>query len=367
MKKTIILLIIFFSCFLLFIFFIKKSDQIRIGFIGGLSGKYSDLGHSVLNGLRLAFEDSDYKIGNTKLRLLVKDDMQNESQAKKIINFFKEEKISLVVGNTTSSMVKVSLEETKNSDIVFISPSASSSTFSEIDDNFLRVQMAQSQKKFEILLKYLIKNNLTDIYAIYDLKNKDYSDSYIKNMQKSLFSNLGKSYLATSTFDESFEEILNKIKALKKVDALLIVAGSLDSSKLIQYLRINGIKQKIITSAWAQTTEFITEGGKNIEGTIFLSSYDENSKGERYLDFVNKYKKKFNTIPNIFSAQGYETGLIILEVLRKNKNIKEFKNELLKIKKFQGLQGYILFDEFGDVNKEPYLTQVKNGNFVKIE
>lgn len=44
----------------------KNNNDIKIGFIVGLSGKYSSLGTSIRDGFLLAFDEIDYKI-NKKL------------------------------------------------------------------------------------------------------------------------------------------------------------------------------------------------------------------------------------------------------------------------------------------------------------
>lgn len=368
MKKS---LLIFLSLFIIgsIVFALSlQNNSLKIGFVAGLSGKYSNLGHSVLDGFILAFDEIDYKVNNQKIQIDIKDDKQKPELAKARIRDFKNDKVDLIVGNTTSSMTKASLSVlSKYENLYLFSPTASSSEFSNKDDNFFRLQVAHSKDRFKLLSKYIIKSNLNNLYLIYDSKNKSYTNNYLYNLEDSLISLGGKKYVAVNSIDNGFENIVQNIKAMEKLDAIIIVANSLDTTKLIQYLRVNNIDTKIISSGWAKNKKFLEDGGRAVEGTIFLTSYDEASQKKDYLDFVKKFKKKYSYEPSVFSAQAYETGKIIIDILKKDSNLKNFKKNLLSIDSFKGLQGKITFNKYGDVQRDNFIVQVKDNKFVKID
>ncbi len=368
MKKSIFL-IIFLSLFGYIVYnnFFKKSP-INIGFIAGLSGKYSSLGHNVLDGFNLAFDSVNNQIEGNEIKIIIKDDMQNEETVKEHIDFFKKEKINLIVGNTTSSMTKVSLSEISNyKNIYLFSPSASSSEFSNLDDNFFRVQVAHSKERFNLLSKYLKDNNLENLYIIYDPRNKSYTNNYLHNLKESIISYGGKEFIAEETVDKDFKKIVEQIKNTKNLDAIIIVANSIDTSKLIQFLRLNNINKQIIASGWAKNKKFLEDGGKAVDGTIFLTSNDIDALNKEYLEFVDKFKLKYRYEPSVFAAQGYETGKIIIEILKKDLNLLNFKKNLLEQKVFQGLQGNITFNKYGDVKRDNFIVKVINNKFEKID
>lgn len=145
MRKTT--LVILFTILLLIGCLPKDDDELKIGFVAGLSGKYSSLGTSIRDGFELAFDEIDYKINDTKVNIVYKDDKQEEKEAKNAIDYFINNDIKLIVGNATSSMTSVSYKiVNKQKDMLLFSPTASSSEFSAIDDNFLRLQVEPSKK-----------------------------------------------------------------------------------------------------------------------------------------------------------------------------------------------------------------------------
>ncbi|XPV54546.1 MAG: ABC transporter substrate-binding protein [Halarcobacter ebronensis] len=123
------------------------------------------------------------------------------------------------------------------------------------------------------------------------------------------------------------------------------------------------MKKQLLAQVGQKALNLLEDGGKYVEGMIFLTSYNNSSKNQKYLNFVRKYEKRYKTKPSVFASQSYETTKIIIEVLKKNENIEEFKDTLLSIKKFEGLQGQIEFDEYGDVKRDYILMTVKNGQY----
>ena len=361
MKYILPLLIVFIfsACF-------KTEDEdIKIGFVAGLSGKYSGLGTSIRDGFTLAFEEINYTINGQKVKIIQKDDKQDEAEAKKIIDDFVKDGIKLIVGNTTSSMTKISFPVVNaQKDSLLISATASSNDFTKKDDNFLRIQVENSEKKYKSLKEYII--NYKNIVFLYDSKNKAYTDGYEKYFQKMLFDKWGKGFVSKFDLNEPYAKIVEKLKT-SDVDLILIVANSIDSANVIQYLRLNKIDTQILASGWAKTMDFISNGGKAVEGVLFSTEYDENSKDKRFLDFLELFKKVYNKSPSILEGQGYELGKILIKNLSKSSDISTLKERILSQKVYEGLQGDIIFDKYGDVSREYFMMKIKNAKYIKIE
>lgn len=344
----------------------KEEQDINIGFTAGLTGKYSTLGTSVRDGFLLAFDQIDYKIGKKHINIIQKDDMQDEQKAKEAIEFFKNNNIKIVVGNVTSSMTEVSVPLVDKYDMLLISPTASSSDFTNKKDNFLRIQVDHAPKRYEDLSKYLLKNGYKNIFFIYDPQNLSYVKDYENMFQNLFIKNGGEKFTGKVSLEENYETIFQSLEKAKH-DMVLIVAGSIDTAKIIQYLRLKGCDKKILASGWAKTNDLIQNGGKAVEGVIFNTTYDDDFSGKDFRAFIQNYKQKYGQTPSVFAAQGYELGKILIESLQISTNHGKVKEFILNKKTFQGLQGNIKFNEFGDVNRDYFIMEVKNGRFVKVE
>ncbi|MCP4971045.1 MAG: ABC transporter substrate-binding protein [Arcobacter sp.] len=363
-------IIISFLFVLIGIYFIidnNKSQEIKIAFVGALSGKYSYLGHNVLNGIKLALDNVNYKINNIEILLLEKDDKQNKNEAYEIIKNLQKDNISIVIGNTTSSMTSVSIKEIKdNENILLISPTASSSEFTNKDDNFLRTQVSTSSKNFDNLSKHLLSNNIKNLIIVYDPENSSYSKNFLEKFQNSFENNGGNKFKKTIMLNNNLEIIYKNLKNLK-FDGIVVVANSFDSAKIIQFLKIKKLNKKFIVSGWAKSQNFLENGGKYLDGVILTTTYNDLLENTKYLEFYKQYKNKYNQVPTIFAAQAYETVNIILEILKKDNNTFNLKKNILKTKVFEGLQGNIIFNKFGDVERKNFLIEVKNNRFMKVD
>jgi branched-chain amino acid transport system substrate-binding protein len=86
MKKITIIAVVIISLFIFMQNTKNKPENIKLGFVAGLSGKYSTLGVNVKDGVLMALEEINYKIGDNQIELIIKDDKQNPKDAKKAID-----------------------------------------------------------------------------------------------------------------------------------------------------------------------------------------------------------------------------------------------------------------------------------------
>lgn len=366
MKKLYFLIAIILLTGICFLFLKKSKEAIKIGFVGALTAKYSDLGNPMMNGIILAFEEEKYEINGNKIELIFKDDKKDEEVNKQIVNDFIAQGIKIVIGNVTSSMSKISMSIINDhKDMFMISAASASNEFSGIDDQFFRVHVANNEQRFNTFTRYIKNNNYKKIYGIYDPGNITYTKDYLQNFEKSFILNGGESFIKYAKTDENLDDLVDEINSLNP-ELILICANSIDSARVVQYLKMKNIKTQIASSEWAMTPAFIENSGKYSEGIIFNIDYDENSKSQDFINFYTNYKEKYNIEPSLYASKGYELARVIIELLKMGSQTELKKNLLIK-KEFKGLQDTIIFDQYGDVVRKFNTFKVVNGKFEKIE
>ena len=364
MKK--ILIILFVLIFLiLFAVKLNKKEEVKIGFVGALTEKYSVLGNAMRNGILLAFEENKYIVNDKKIELLFKDDKNDKELNKLIINNYINQDIKIVIGNVTSSMSKISMSIiNKHEDMFMISAASASNEFTGIDDQFFRVHVANNAQRFDSFTKYILKQDFKKVYGIFDPQNKTYTKDYIDNFEKSFISNGGGNFIKKTPSSLDLDSLVLDIKSVKP-DLILFCVNSIDAARIVQYLRINKINTQLASSEWAMTNTFLENSGRHSENIIFNIDYNQNAKNKKFLDFVQNYKDKYNDNPSMFASKGYELSKIIIQLLEEGKET-ELKKNLLEKREFEGLQDTIVFDEYGDVIRNFINFRVKNGEFVII-
>lgn len=364
MKKLFLFLILIFLLIFL-LYKINQKDEIKIGFVGALTAKYSVLGNAMMNGIILAFEEENYEINNQKIKLIFKDDKQDSKINKEIVNDFIAQDVKIIIGNVTSSMSKVTMSiVNQHRDMFMISAASASNEFSGIDDQFFRVHVANNHQRFRNFAKYIKDNGFKNIYGIYDPKNKTYTRDYLENFEKSWILGGSDKFIKYEKSDIALDELVKDVN-LKKPDLILMCVNSVDAAKLVQYLRLNSINTQVASSEWAMTNTFLENSGKFSEDVIFNIDYDEKSKNQKFLEFVRNYKNKYNINPSMYASKAYELAKIIIELLKTGDETELKKNLLIK-KEFEGLQDTIIFDKYGDVIRTFNTFKVKDGEFIKI-
>ncbi len=367
MKKLYFFIVMVLLSIVYFLFFFTElKEPIKIGFVGALTAKYSDLGNPMMNGIILAFEEEKYEINGNKIELIFKDDKKDEQVNRQIVNDFINQGIKIVIGNVTSSMSKISMSIiNKHEDMFMISAASASNEFSGIDDQFFRVHVANNEQRFNTFTKYIKDNNYKKIYGIYDPGNITYTKDYLENFEKSFILNGGENFIKYNKTDENLDNLVLDINSLNP-DLILICANSVDASRVVQYLKMKGVTVQIASSEWAMTPAFIENTGKYSEGIIFNIDYDENSKSNDFINFSKKFREKYNIEPSLYASKGYELAKVIIELLKMGDQTELKKNLLIK-KEFKGLQDTIIFDKYGDVIREFNTFRVINGKFEKVK
>ena len=121
-----------------------KSEPIKVGFVGGLSGRVADLGIGGRNGATIAVEERN-AAGGVKGRL-VELVVRNDEQDPKVALQAVEELIALpvqaIVGHTTSAMSVTTVGLVTERKMVMVSPTSTADELSQRDDYFFRVVAA---------------------------------------------------------------------------------------------------------------------------------------------------------------------------------------------------------------------------------
>ncbi|MCS5420618.1 MULTISPECIES: ABC transporter substrate-binding protein [Psychrilyobacter] len=349
---------------------LRNKKSIDIGVISTLSGKYSDQGTDILNGVVMAAEDFNkkQKFYQPKINLIIRDDKHDEETAKKAAHELIDKKVAAIIGPLTSKMALVINKIGTERKMLTISPTASSTELSGIDDYFIR--LISSEGNIAAFAAKISKEhfNMKKVLIIYSGENNTLASSF-KNvyLENFLTDDSDANNVYIKTMNDPVESYFPGIK--DKIDGVLLIESPMDAAETVKNIRQLDIDIPILSSDWGFHKDFIVYGGKYIEGTYFINDYDENFSGEAFQRFKKKYQENFNKNINAASLYGYEGLNILSAALKRDKNMssEELKKEILS----PGSNKFFLkpgkFDRYGDREKEISIFQIKNKKFKKID
>lgn len=350
----------------------KKSENIKIGVTGTMSGINSDLSVSGRRGVELAVDEINKEkgINGRKVELVIKDDKNDSNISRKVYEEFINEKIQFVIGPYTSGMIINCIDYLRNKDILLLGPTISADALSYTDDNFIRF-IASTKEQAVVLTDIANKNNNKNFVVIYDLENKGFNEALYNNFQKLLEKNKGRIIL-TKTF--TTKEHINYSNLAKEVvesnaEALFIIANSADNAAITQQVRKLGSKVQIYSPLWSNTDELIKKGGTAIEGMFIVGGIDINDRSSDFVKFKENYTNKYGESPTFSSVYSYETAKALFQAMKMGPELKPstIKSNIVKIKNFKGLESNYQIDEFGDNTRKYMIFRVKNGEMRKVD
>ena len=349
----------------------KKENPIKVGFVGCLTGRLSDLGTAGRNGVILAVEEINSRggINGRPVELITKDDKQNPEEALRVDRELIDEGAVAIIGHMTSAMSMAVLPFINKEEILMISPTTSTNKLTGIDDYFIRM-MPPNKSETDHLARHGFKvMGLKKMAAIYDLSNRAYGEGFLNNFRDG-FQDLGGKIIHVETFTSGKDmDFVKSADSMLKSDpdGVLIVTGCLDAAMICQRIRKAGSKVPILSCGWAMTADLIHDGGPTVEGVIFSQLFNRESRQKTYLEFRKRFEERFGEAPNFAAAHGYEAALALFKALSKNADPKELKATILQQDTFEGVQEDFKVDKYGDPQRKRFLVTVKNGQFQTAE
>lgn len=347
-------------------------ENTKIGFAGCLTGTNSELGVSGMYGALLAVEDINQAGGikGKKLELITKDDHGDSEAALKADKELAQEGCVAVIGHMTSDMAELTVPYINEKRMLMISPTIALPSLSDVDDYFFRL-IPSTQEQSERIAEEIRKQNVKKVQIIYSEQNTVFANSINACLIENLSGhNVGMELLGAVGVKDNpdYEEKINAIKE-SDADALVIIASADIVAGFAQSLHRVKADKTVFLPAWSMTNDLIQRGGPAVEGYYGVNFIDYDSRSEDYIRFREKYVQKYGEEPTFASILSYESVTVLTAAMKEAAGYRgdDLKAAILAIEKFHGLQGELSLNRFGDIDRECYLYQIRDGKFVKTE
>jgi len=346
-------------------------EPIRIGFVGGTSGRVADLGIAGRDAVLLAVElrNQSGGVAGRKVKLLIKDDQQNPEVARRAVRDLIEQGVVAIVGPMTSAMAIAVVPIANEAKVLLMSPTATTDDLTGLDDYFFRLNTSARDNASRIARYHVGQNATRRLAATYDLRNKSYTENWLDSFRATYVQGGGEVVKVIgfeSGGETTFLQLAQDLLAAP-VDGVLIVANSVDTALLCQQIRKLGSRVPIISSEWAATERLVELGGKAVEGVIMAQNFDRNSTAPRYRAFYQAYRDRFHREPGFGGVIAFDAANVVLDALAQRREGRSVKETVLAARRFEGVEEPMLFNEFGEVKRRLFITVVRDGQFMVVE
>jgi len=342
---------------------------LKIGYIGGLTGRVAGLGVAGRDGVLLAVEEVNRAGGikGRKVELVSRDDQQQAEVAVQVTGEIIDSGVVAIIGPMTSAMAVVMQPLADERKVAMISPTVTANRFNDLDDYFFRLTChlkTNAGKTADYALAHGVKKMAVTIETDNAAFTEDWYESFRRPYEAA-----GGRVVYVERFTSGKEGgFLPMAERLLKAEpeGVLLLSGAMDAALTAQQLRKLGSPVPMFGSEWAFTSDVINFGGSAVEDLRAFVTYDPASKTPAHTAFLTAFEKRFGYEPSFAAVLAYESAKLLTAGLEQVPQREGLKEALLKVGSIEGLQGRIRIGRYGDAERETYLGVVRNGQFTTV-
>jgi len=376
-----------------------KTNQYLIAAILPLTGKLAPFANDVLSGIQLAVELNSDRTGGPSVGLLVRDlESERGSFMDDLNAVMANDRPIAVIGPLLSKNLPVMAELAERAHIPLLTPTATlpnvrrlgSYTFStaltyQLQAKRIATYAAGEQgfRRFCILhpdttygrelarwFAQEVRSHDGEIIAIESYKEGD-SDigPQLKRMKAEDLKKYGLSVQVDPTkLGGRVTKMDKKVLYTPGFDAIFIPGRAADVGLIAAQLNFHDMKVPFLGSNGWNAPDFARTADQSIDGAVFVDGFFADSPNPNVQDFVERYKKRFQTSPTLFAMQGYDAAKFVVEAIRKGATSGEaVRDFLVSQPDLPALGGPAAFLPDGTLNRPLFLIQVKRGRFTQVD
>lgn len=336
----------------------KKSDVIKIGVAGPITGPYAKFGEQLVKGATAAAEkiNSSGGINGKQIQIVQGDDQCDPKQARAVANTFVNEKVHAVVGHFCSSSTIPASEVYDEANLLQVTPA---STNPKVTDRGLAAV-------FRVCGRDDQQGNVAGDFIAKQLKGKRVAvihdkDTYGQGLADATNARLKANgvkavlYEGITRGDKDFNSLVTKMKGLK-VDTIYFGGIHTEAGLIVRQSREQGLKATFISGDGIVTNEFAEIAGPATDGVLMTFGADPRN--------IPEAKEAVDA----FRAAGYEPeaytlySFAALQVIANALAANDLTNDggklaaYLKANSFSTVMGKKEFDSKGDLKVTDYVV-----------
>ncbi len=370
---------------------LRESDHV-IAALLPLSGGLSQFGHDSLRGIRVALDRGKALYDLPAIALAVRDSESDKvflrSELYELIDRYRP---LAVIGPMRSREVEKLAELAERTETPFVTPSAT----------LLNVRRFGNYV-FSTAVTYALQARRLADYALgrrgyYHFCILHPDTQYGRELSR-LFSQevrqRGGAIVAVESYPERATDFGPQIRRMKAIDLqrdgilaettseegetrevytpgfdAIFIPGTAEEAALIApQLVFYDIRVPLLGSNGWNAPELLRLADTSVEGGIFVDGFYLDSPDPDVVDFVSRFRRRYQQPPSLFAAQAYDAARLVIDALRRGAtSSREVARALRQAEDLPALGGATGFDARGVLNRKLFVLQIKRGKIEPVE
>jgi branched-chain amino acid transport system substrate-binding protein len=324
-------------------------------------------GKETKQGVDLAIEEANQSgmLGNRKIEVVYEDDQIDARIGTQAINkLISVDKVPVIIGAFSSRVTLAIAPIAERNKVVLISASATADAIKDAGDYIFRTvppNHVQGTSAARFALDRLKKKSVAVFYV-----NDEYGVSLAAEFRKAFEASGGKVlfYEAFAPSQKDFRSAIEKIKQASP-EFVYFPGQAGETGLILKQARELGLTVPFIGGDGSYSPDLIKIAGNAAEGSYYtLMALGYGVSDDLIQDFEKRFKAKYGEAPTVYASYAYDTAKIVAKVLSESAyNADDIKKHLYQVKGYKGVTGITSFDQYGEVDKDFYVYQVRGGKF----
>ncbi|MHC4548722.1 MAG: ABC transporter substrate-binding protein [Planctomycetota bacterium] len=348
----------------------ENDAEVRIGFLGCLSGPAQAYSGEMLKGARMAVEEINAAGGyqGKPVDLITRDDKAvMGNTANETVKLIFEDKVLAFLGSMSSDTTHVALRVALKGEVAELTSISTDPTITQIVVPWIFRCLADDWSQSRALAKYIFQERKFTRVALLERNNRygRMGSAEIKRVAKRMGHpiTLAVRYGRSTT---TFNEHIRKIKEYQ-ADAVVIWGLYAKGSQIVKEMHEAGLAIPIFGADGLVSQKFIDLAGEAAQGVVVTYPYDAYRDDPLTRDFNRRFQEEHGYEPDSFAAHGYDAMYLMWEAVKKGGlNRTRIRDALAQTRDFHGVTGMISFDHRGNDMRGVEFAVVHEGKFLPL-
>jgi branched-chain amino acid transport system substrate-binding protein len=334
----------------------------KIGLVQSTTGGSAALyGTAQKQAIELAFDEinASSRLGDVTIQSIYADDGADRGQTVNIFQrLIRQDQVIAILGPSLSNSAFAADPIAQQAGVPVIASSNTAPNLTKIGDFIFRTSVPEDQV-FPTVLRYAIdKRGIKRVALIYGLDDALTRSAH--DVQKKAVADLGLETVGIESYqhgDVDFSAQLTKIHA-ENPDAIILGTLAEEAAAILRQSKQLGFSDKVtFVGCNANISGKLFElAGPAANGLVVGAAWFTGFDNPRSKIFVEAYRKRYNSAPDIYAAQGYDAAYLIAEAIARAGTVSDgraVRDKLAAITDFDGVLGRFGWSADRDATVKP--------------
>ncbi|MBE3584022.1 MAG: ABC transporter substrate-binding protein [Limnochordaceae bacterium] len=338
------------------------AEPIKLGLVGPLSGDAATFGNSVVNAVKLYFDEVNAKGGihGQKVEIIALDDRGDPAEAANAVQrLITRDKVTAIIGAVTSGPMKAAAPIANRAGVPILSPTATAAGITDIGPYVFRACFVDDFQG-EVMASFARHNLKFSRVAVLYKVTDAYSAGLAASFQNA-FKQAGGTVVLVQTFGQNDQDFTAQLTRIKQAnpEAIYTPVYYTDAGLIAKQARQLGINVPLLGPDGFDSPKLIEIGGQAVVGSYFTNHYSSKDNDPVAVDFDKKYTARYGAHPDALAALAWDGAAMMAYGLEKaGTDRKALRDALASIKSFHGVTGTITMDAHRNPIKNALILQV---------